>query len=212
MNSSQHSTPPRPCSQSASELSSSTTVASDSISRVSDQTPMSAAISTKSSPSRRKSSERWHGPSQSVSRSRSLRGPTIWRWMLVVFVLILSIQLWHHLAQYDILSSLPSVWAKDKNLQETLRPVDSRGTKSKKKHDTVRWLEEHLSPNDHLPNSYTSRPRAAIISLVRNEELDGILQSMRQLEFHWNRNYRYPWIFFSETPFNDKFKVWTSHL
>ncbi|KAI1616039.1 glycosyltransferase family 15 protein [Exophiala viscosa] len=97
------------------------------------------------------------------------------------------------------------------NLQEILRPVDSRGTQSRKKHDPVRWLEEHSSPNAHLPNSYTSRPRAAIISLVRTEELDGILQSMRQLEFHWNRNYRYPWIFFSETPFNDNFKEATSN-
>lgn len=51
------------------------------------------------------------------------------------------------------------------------------------------------------------RPRAAIISLVRNEELDGILQSMRQLELHWNRRFGYPWIFFNERPFSDEFKV-----
>ena len=51
------------------------------------------------------------------------------------------------------------------------------------------------------------RPKAALISLVRNEELDGILQSMRQLEYHWNHNYNYPWIFFSEKPFTDEFKV-----
>lgn len=51
------------------------------------------------------------------------------------------------------------------------------------------------------------RPRAALISLVRNEELEGILQSMQQLELHWNRRFGYPWIFFNERPFSDEFKV-----
>ena len=54
---------------------------------------------------------------------------------------------------------------------------------------------------------FNDRPKAAIISLVRNEELEGILQSMRQLEYHWNKRYRYPWMFFSETDFSDEFKV-----
>lgn len=53
----------------------------------------------------------------------------------------------------------------------------------------------------------SSRPRAAIISLVRNEELEGIMQSMRQLEYRWNRKYAYPWIFFNERPFSEEFKV-----
>ena len=57
------------------------------------------------------------------------------------------------------------------------------------------------------PGKYAGRPRAALISLVRNQELDGILQSMRQLEYHWNRRYNYPWIFFNEQPFSEEFKV-----
>lgn len=52
-----------------------------------------------------------------------------------------------------------------------------------------------------------TRPRAALISLVRNSELEGIVQSMQQLEYHWNRNYHYPWIFFNDEEFNDEFKV-----
>lgn len=60
-----------------------------------------------------------------------------------------------------------------------------------------RFTDRHWSP----------RPRAALISLVRNEELDGILQSMRQLEYRWNDRYRYPWIFFNEQPFSDAFKA-----
>ena len=52
-----------------------------------------------------------------------------------------------------------------------------------------------------------SQPRAALISLVRNSELEGMMQSMRSLELHWNRKYRYPWIFFNDEPFSDEFKV-----
>jgi len=29
-----------------------------------------------------------------------------------------------------------------------------------------------------------------LISLVRNSELEGMMQSMRQLEFRWNRKYQ----------------------
>lgn len=54
---------------------------------------------------------------------------------------------------------------------------------------------------------WSVRPRAALISLVRNEELEGIVQSMRQLEYHWNHKYQYPWIFFNEQPFSETFKV-----
>ena len=53
----------------------------------------------------------------------------------------------------------------------------------------------------------STRPRAALISLVRNSELPGLMQSMRQLEYHWNRKYQYPWIFFNEEPFSDEFKA-----
>lgn len=56
------------------------------------------------------------------------------------------------------------------------------------------------------------RPRAAIITLVRNEELEGIMQSMRQLEYHWNHKYRYPWVFFNEQPFSEAFRLATSNL
>lgn len=53
----------------------------------------------------------------------------------------------------------------------------------------------------------SSRPRAALISLVRNSELEGIVQSISQLEHHWNHKYRYPWVFFNDEPFTDEFRV-----
>lgn len=207
MDTSQYSPPARSRPQSLSLPSASTATATGSISRAVNQIPIYTSISTHALPFPSRSSRRGPTASQPVYSSLRLRGPTIWRWLLVVSAMIVSFQLWHHLRQDTILSRLPLEWRDDPNLQETLRPEDSRRLKSTKKHDPARWLEEHSSPSAQLPNSYTSRPRAAIISLVRNEELEGILQSMRQLEFHWNHNYRYPWIFFSETPFNDEFKV-----
>jgi hypothetical protein len=84
--------------------------------------------------------------------------------------------------------------------------------------DPEKWLLAH-SDHRHAHNTerswsdrftdraWSPRPRAALISLVRNEELDGIMQSMRQLEYRWNDRYRYPWIFFNEQPFSDAFKA-----
>ena len=86
--------------------------------------------------------------------------------------------------------------------------------------DPARWLEQNsnnkysVTGSSKLRASLTglgpvsTRPRAALISLVRNSELPGLMQSMRQLEYHWNRKYQYPWIFFNDEPFSDEFKVW----
>ncbi|KAK9467731.1 glycosyl transferase [Lipomyces arxii] len=56
------------------------------------------------------------------------------------------------------------------------------------------------------------KPKAALISLVRNSELEGIEQSMRHLEARYNHKYNYPWIFFNDVPFDDNFKARTKNL
>jgi hypothetical protein len=65
--------------------------------------------------------------------------------------------------------------------------------------DPIQWLEKNSnnryavlnSALPHVPRlGGSSRPRAALISLVRNSELEGMMQSMRQLEFRWNRKYQ----------------------
>ena len=85
--------------------------------------------------------------------------------------------------------------------------------------DPHKWLEQNSDDKFSLPETSgilssvlnwkttSSQPRAALISLVRNSELEGMMQSMRSLELHWNRKYRYPWIFFNDEPFSDEFKV-----
>ena len=102
---------------------------------------------------------------------------------------------------------------------QVLRPVSPKANENAP--DPLRWLE-HNSNNRHSVTSELARthagslftqastkPKAALISLVRNSELVGMMQSMRQLEYQWNRKYQYPWIFFNDEPFSDEFKVRT---
>lgn len=54
------------------------------------------------------------------------------------------------------------------------------------------------------PNS--DRTNAAIITLVRNSELEKILWSIRDLERTWNHKFNYPWMFFNDEEFTEEFK------
>ena len=42
--------------------------------------------------------------------------------------------------------------------------------------------------------------------LARNKELDGVLQSVKSLERHFNRWYHYPYVFLNDGDFNSTFK------
>jgi len=71
-------------------------------------------------------------------------------------------------------------------------------TSDKKQPDPIRWLKENSNNRyavskgalPHFSITGDGKPRAALISLVRNSELEGMIQSMRQLEFRWNRKYQ----------------------
>lgn len=136
---------------------------------------------------------------------RFSRHSSLTRWALITACLLLSFYLLHTTTSFVANGTSQHALAPVKVLQPT---SDTDPTK-RKKHDPERWLNEHSDMNHHETGNelFNRRPKAAIISLVRNEELEGILQSMRQLERHWNRRYNYPWIFFSEKPFTNEFKV-----
>jgi mannosyltransferase len=77
--------------------------------------------------------------------------------------------------------------------------------------------QEYLASPEHQALIYPAetdraRGKAALIALVRNKELDQMTQSMRELEETFNRKFKYPWIFFNDVPFTDKFKRITSSL
>lgn len=54
----------------------------------------------------------------------------------------------------------------------------------------------------------TSKPRAnaAFVVLARNKELDGVIQSVKSIERHFNRWYHYPYVFLNDGEFNQTFK------
>lgn len=56
----------------------------------------------------------------------------------------------------------------------------------------------------------TDRIDATLLALVRNEEVDDMVQSMRDLERTWNNKFNYPWTFFNDKPFTEEFKAKTS--
>lgn len=52
----------------------------------------------------------------------------------------------------------------------------------------------------------TARINATLLSLVRNNEVEGMVQAMRDLERTWNSKFNYPWTFFNDVPFDEEFK------
>ncbi|KAK8908124.1 hypothetical protein QC760_003985 [Botrytis cinerea] len=95
-------------------------------------------------------------------------------------------------------------------------PINSKSKTQTKNPDPIKWLQENSNNRYAITNTpktwaskisewKSSRPKAALISLVRNSELEGMLQSMRQLEARWNHKYMYPWIFFNDEPFSREF-------
>jgi mannosyltransferase len=52
----------------------------------------------------------------------------------------------------------------------------------------------------------TNRINATLLSLVRNEEVMGMVQAMQDLERTWNHKFNYPWTFFNDVPFTEEFK------
>ena len=55
-------------------------------------------------------------------------------------------------------------------------------------------------------NPKYNRTSATILSLVRNHELKGMVQSMIDLERTWNHKFNYPWTFINDEPFTAEFK------
>jgi len=89
-------------------------------------------------------------------------------------------------------------------------PQDDLAKAAKEYHD-------YLASPEHQALIYPeeddrARGKSAIIALVRNSELREMVQSMRELEETFNRKFKYPWIFFNDEPFEDKFKRITSSL
>ncbi|KIM20997.1 glycosyltransferase family 15 protein [Serendipita vermifera MAFF 305830] len=66
-----------------------------------------------------------------------------------------------------------------------------------------------------IPHSYAhshAKANATFVILVRNSELKEIVESLKQIEDRFNRQYHYPYVFLNEEPFSEEFKRWTGEI
>jgi mannosyltransferase len=58
------------------------------------------------------------------------------------------------------------------------------------------------------PEEAVKKPRAnaAFVVLARNQELDGVIQSVKSIERHFNRWFHYPYVFLNDGEFDQSFK------
>jgi len=55
-------------------------------------------------------------------------------------------------------------------------------------------------------NPQLGKANAVFVMLCRNEEVDGAVKSIRELEDRFNHKYHYPWVFLNDVEFTDEFK------
>lgn len=67
----------------------------------------------------------------------------------------------------------------------------------------------HRADGYEPDNQNSPRINATLLSLVRNEELKGMVEAMIDLERTWNHKFNYPWTFFNDVPFTAEFKKQT---
>lgn len=75
--------------------------------------------------------------------------------------------------------------------------------KISEKHDKVfvnGCLDPHITAKEH------PRANAAFVVLARNKELDGVIESLKSVERHFNRWFHYPYVFLNDGEFNSTFK------
>lgn len=81
------------------------------------------------------------------------------------------------------------------------RSRSSQGAETGEPEGPLWRADDYAADNPNSP-----RINATLLSLVRNNEVDGMVQSMVDLERTWNHKFNYPWTFFNDVPFDDEFK------
>jgi mannosyltransferase len=75
--------------------------------------------------------------------------------------------------------------------------------KISEKHDKV-FVNGCLDPK--ITAKENPRANAAFVVLARNKELDGVIESIKSMERHFNRWFNYPYVFLNDGEFNSTFK------
>lgn len=67
-------------------------------------------------------------------------------------------------------------------------------------------VEYYDTVKENKPAPPERKANAAIVSLARNGDIDGVVFSMKQMEDRFNKRYGYPYVFLNEEEFTDEFK------
>ncbi|ESW97840.1 hypothetical protein KL918_003223 [Ogataea parapolymorpha] len=81
----------------------------------------------------------------------------------------------------------------------------------------VFWIKNSSGPRPQevhkaIDTENTKHENATILSLCRNEDLNGIITSIQNLEDRFNRNHKYDWVFLNNVPFSEEFKTKVSSM
>jgi len=66
----------------------------------------------------------------------------------------------------------------------------------------------HENSSNHTSSSppFQERANATFVFLCRNNDVNGVVSSIQQMEDRFNRRYHYPWVLLNEEPFTEEFK------
>ncbi|KAJ7576427.1 glycosyltransferase family 15 protein [Mycena floridula] len=93
--------------------------------------------------------------------------------------------------------------------------------KDRSKENSKIPAEYHSAPDDDLPlhsngslatDPTAKRANAAFVILCRNSDTDSIIRSISDMEFRFNRRYKYPYVLLNEEKFTEEFKTRVSAL
>jgi len=73
---------------------------------------------------------------------------------------------------------------------------------------TVLSPGRHENSSNHTSSSppFQERANATFVFLCRNNDVNGVVSSIQQMEDRFNRRYHYPWVLLNEEPFTEEFK------
>jgi len=80
--------------------------------------------------------------------------------------------------------------------------IAAKNRKISEKHDRV-FATGCLNPEE---SAKQPRANAAFVVLARNKELEGVVQSIKSIERHFNRWFHYPYVFLNDGDFEQSFK------
>ncbi|KAG8929618.1 alpha 1,2-mannosyltransferase 2.4.1 [Tulasnella sp. 418] len=73
---------------------------------------------------------------------------------------------------------------------------------------------EYVSPEmqGQATNGTRRKVKAAFVILARNGDLQGVIESVKQIEDRFNKEFGYPYVFLNEEVFSDEFRTYTSEV